>query len=501
VPRTLLFSGFDVRAPLIPDDARVLLPPIPLPEINDFKGAVERALAEPVEGPPLSQVLKPTSRITIVVDDPSLPVPPVSKDCRREMLEAILHTTALAGVRAHRLTLLVANGLSRQWHNTELTDLFGVETTAAYPMVCHDAEDGDALARLGDEPEGPVEVNRALVDADLIIHVNVVSTPGMSGLFGLVSGTVGYRTARWLSGPAAYALDENPLSPGSRLHANHERVAARLTSKVPVLQVSAVLNNELWAPALAALLRSDHGISRPLQMWNALPVAVRHRAARLLKASYRPIAVFAGSPQRVAARALEAFYRQHEISTQGEVDLLLFGLPDQGPSSVRTAQNPVLAAHLALGFVSNLWSGKPMLRKGGVLIFANPLTPVFDRGVHAPHEEFYQRVLRLERDPATIWEKYEPQLAGRPEFVAGYQRRFAFHAAHPMHAWYACEPMRRRAERIIVAHGDPRVCARMGFTPAADVEEALEKAHDFLGQQNPETLVLEIPPPFWVRVR
>jgi len=58
-----------------------------------------------------------------------------------------------------------------------------------------------------------------------------------------------------------------------------------------------------------------------------------------------------------------------------------------------------------------------------------------------------------------------------------------------------------RAARIIVAHGDPRACARLGFTPAVDVEEALEKARDFLGDPKPHVAVMELPPPFWVRVR
>jgi hypothetical protein len=501
VPRTLLFSGFDVLAPEIPEDARVLLPPIPLPELDDFKSAVQRAIEEPLEGPPLEQLLKPTAHVTVVIDDPSLPVPPVSKDCRREMLEVVLRTVALAGIRASRLTLLVANGLSRAWKTTELADFFGVETTAAYPMTCHDAEASAALAHIGDEPQGPVEVHRALVEADVVIHLNVVSAPAMAGLFGAVHGTSGYRTARWLCGPAAFEGEENPMTPGSAYHRLHERVGALLSNKVRVFQVSAVLNNEVWAPAFAALLRSNDGVSRPLQIWNAMPVAVRHRAARLIKASYRPIAALAGPPSAVAPRALESFYRQHEITTEGEADLLVFGLPDQGPASVRSAQNPILAAQLALGFVAHLSSGKSLLRKDGVLVFANPLAPNFDRRVHAPHEEFYEKVLRLEREPAAIHERFEPSFASRPDFVSAYQRRFAFHGGHPFFAWYSCTPMRRRAARIIVAHGDPRACARLGFTPAADVQEALEKAHEFLGRKDPDTLVLEMPPPFWVRVR
>src|SRR5581483_3089639 len=96
------------------------------------------------------------------------------------------------------------------------------------------------------------------------------------------------------------------------------------------------------------------------------------------------------------------FRRQHETATDGEADVVVFGLPDQGPYSVRGSQNPVLAANLALGFVYNSFTARPLLRQGGVIIFANPLEPRFDRAAHLPHQEFYERVLRLERDPAAI---------------------------------------------------------------------------------------------------
>jgi hypothetical protein len=52
-----------------------------------------------------------------------------------------------------------------------------------------------------------------------------------------------------------------------------------------------------------------------------------------------------------------------------------------------------------------------------------------------------------------------------------------------------------------VAHGDPRTCARLGFMPAADVEDALEKARSYLEVSKPSVAVLELPPPFWVRVQ
>ncbi len=499
VTKTVLLSGFDLWAPELPDDVRLLQPPFPLPALDDVHQVVLRALEEPDAGEPLSALLQPTSRVALAIDDFSMPVPPLAHDCRREMLQAVLQALGTSGIPSSRVNILVANGLSRQWRAAELDDFLG--SPRPHPVRCHDAEDFTQLLRIGEEPEGPVELNRALAESDLIIHLNIVAAPLMSGSFNLIAGAAGYRTARFLGAPSLFAPDANPLLPGSEYDRIHERVAAHLLRRTPVLQLAAVLNTELWNPAMATLLRSDEGLSRPLQLWNALPGAVRYRAARFLKASYRPIAIICGPPEQVRARALDAFYRQHEVSLEREADVLVFGLPDVGPASVHSSQNPVLAANLALGYVSNFFVGKPFLRVGGAIVFANPLHPVFDRRTHLPHEEFYEKVLRLERDPVAIQERFEPYFAGRPEFVSNYQKRFAFHGTHPLYAWYLCTPARRRAGKIFVAHGDPRACARLGFTPAKDVEDGLAKAREFVGGAKPFSVVLQLPPPYWVRVR
>jgi len=501
VDRPLLFSGFELNAPSLPPDAQVLRPHNPLPALPDFKAAVARSLRHPLDGPPLSGMLKGASRIAVVVDDFSLPVPTLSRDCRREMLDAVVEVLEEQRVPKESVSVIIATGLSRQFRPSELEDVLG-PGLSGFQVRCHDAERIVDVVRLGEEPEAPLELNGAVAGADLVIYLNVVSTPLHAGLYGLVSGTVPYRTARLLNAPRLFDEDKSALMPGSAVHRAHEKVAALLLKKTRVFQVSAVLNNELWSNPLQSLLRAGDGLSRPLQMWNSLPPAVRHRAARLLKASYRPVQVVSGSPPAVEPRSLEAYFRQNVVDVDGgPADVLVFGVPDQGPASIHSSQNPVLATHLALGVLANLHTDQPLLREGGVLIFANPLTRDFDARVHGPHAEFYEKILRDERNPASLQERFEPTFATRADQVQAYQQRYAFHGAHPFLSWYACAPARRRAGRIIAAHGDPRVCARLGFMPAADIEEALAKARDFLGSASPRTVVMELPPAFWARLR
>lgn len=500
VPRPLLFSGFDLRAPELPSDVRMLLPPLPLEPLADVGAACDRALETPDHGPSPLPELRATSRVTLVIDDPSLTVPLPASDFRRRILERVTAALTTRGIPHNRISVLIANGLSRKWRPTELGDLFGVQLTGGFEFECHDAEAGGRLFRLGDEPEGPVEVHRALVDADLVIHLTVVTQPIGTGFFNLVQGTAGYRTARTLNAPQLFRGD-SPFLPGSPYHALHERVGQHLQRAVPVFQIACVLDNELWPLTLGALLRPGEGLSRPLQMWNALPTAVRLRAARMLRSAARPIALVSGPPAQVGPTARERFLRQHQVTAEGPSKVVVFGVPDLGPSSMAASQNPILSAALALGLLGNLHTERPLLAEGGVVVFANPMTPLFDRRAHLPHEEFYERVLRIERDPLAIHERFEPYFAGRPEFVANYQRRFAFHGTHPLWCWYQLQPLLRRAAKVVVAYGDPRACARLGFAHATDVEEALRKARELLDDPSPSTTVLQLPPAFWVRVR
>jgi len=493
-------SGFDLRVVDLPEEVRLLLPLRAQLPLDDPRMAAVKAMMAPLAGPPLTDLVASDARVTVLVDDLSLPVPPPSHDPRADMLELVLAQLQQKGIRSAQIKILVANGLSRQWRPVELKDVLGEQTLAAHPVQCHDAEASHQLSRIGEINGTPVDVNKALAEADLVVHLNVVSMPLMAGTYPLVSGALGYKTYRGLLTPAAFAEDA-PFLPGSALVRAHERVAELLLSKVKVVQLSTVLSNDLWPPALAAVLQSGTtaSLTRPLQMWNSLPSPVRHRAARLLRANYKPLWFGFGPPSEVESKARAVFRRQHEVATEGEVDVMLFGLPDVGPGSVRSAQNPVLAAELALGHVYHLFTQRPLLRQGGVIVIANPLTPSFDRA-HRPHEEFYEQVLRHEREPQAIHEKFESSFAGRPEFVGGYERRFAFHGVHPLHAWYHCAPARRRASHILVAHGDPRSCARLGFSPVTSVEEALARSRELLGKDRLDVAALTVTPPFWVKV-
>lgn len=498
MPSSLLVSGFDVRSVDFGDDAELLLPPLPQPTVESTAEACARALEEPVAGAPLRALLAGKKRVCVLVDDFTLPMPPASRDARRDMLEAVLDVLAARAIKPAQVRVLVATGLSRQWRPAELTEFLGPRATALFPSRCHDALDARELKLCGDTPTGPLELARAQAEADLCVHLSVVAAPALAGAMGLVMGTTGLDTWRELNAPALF---EGPpfWSEASGWRRAHLAAAEAYQRQVPVFQLAAVLDNALWGQRMSGWLDNLDAQSRPIQLWNAMPEAVRHRAARLMRAGHAPIEVFGGPPAEVAPRALEAFARQHEVQARGEADVLVFGLPDLGPYSFGTAQNPLLAAHVALGLVGQLATRGHLLRQGGALVFANPLKPGFDQGAHRAYEQLFEKVLRHEREPEGIEAGYAPSLLADQGLTQAYRHRYAFHPAHALASWAQCAPLRRRASRVFVAHGDPRACARLGFSAAPDTVAALARAREAVGGQA-KVRVLGLPPPFFVKV-
>ena len=109
--RALLVSGFDLRDVPLPDDVEVLMPPLPLPAQDDFRGRIIRAFEEPVAGLPLSRRVKASSKVTLVIDDFTYPVPLALSDARKEMLETVLELLTSFKVRPSNITAVVGTGI------------------------------------------------------------------------------------------------------------------------------------------------------------------------------------------------------------------------------------------------------------------------------------------------------------------------------------------------------------------------------------------------------
>jgi len=184
----------------------------------------------------------------------------------------------------------------------------------------------------------------------------------------------------------------------------------------------------------------------------------------------------------------------------GQADVGVWGLPNRDPYSAHSRINPILVANLACSYAFGLYSGAPVVREGGVAIFANPVEDAFERH-HASYPELFNEILPRTTDPFEIWDEYAEDFAGRPEFVYAYRKRFSFHGAHPLFLWGQTAFARRHLSRIIFCGGsDPTPVERMGFAWVPTVDDALRDARAHLGG-DPSVTVVRIPPAFIPDVR
>lgn len=461
-----LLCGDEAIPIRLPDDARVLRAPDALPALADPAEAVRAALAEPVGQEPLSRLVGPGSKVTIAFDDLTIPVVPmVEPDFRQLIIGIVLETLHRSGVRPEDVRFVVANALHRKWTRTELATALGPMLSLLPPqrLVCHDAEDPEQLVFLGETERGfEVEVNRCITNSDQFIYVNCTPSPMNGGWKSTVVGLSTFRSIRHHHRPFPFARGHSIMDP--------ERSAFQKL----LAEMGGVLERELASKG-----------RRLFQIECVLTNEIPGRIA----------GVFAGYPPDAHAETLRLLGAQQRVPVERQADIGIWGLPNRDPYSALSRINPILVANLACSYTFGLYSRRPLVREGGVAIFANPMDVGFERH-HASYPELFNEVLPRTTDPFAIWDEYAEDFAHRPEYVYAYRYRYSFHGAHPLFLWGQTAFARRHLSRIIFCGGkDPEPVERMGFTWAATPDEALAMARAHLGG-DPSVTVVDVPPVF-----
>ncbi len=151
--------------------------PDELPGLPDQEGAVSRALAQPLAGPPLAQLVRGARRVVVVFPDLTRPMP------NRTVLPPVLRALERAGVADGHITLLCATGTHRQASAAEMEELVGPDIVARYAIVDHDAGSADHL-EVGEVDGAPILLQRQYVEADVRIITGFVEPHFFAGFSG-----------------------------------------------------------------------------------------------------------------------------------------------------------------------------------------------------------------------------------------------------------------------------------------------------------------------------
>ncbi len=142
---------------------------------------VREALAQPLGCPPLAEVALDLGvrRVCIAFTDTSRACPDYL------LVPALLEQLAEPGVSPSGINLVCAVGLHRPISQAEMRSKLGGVLVENYRVVNHDARDTANLISLDETPEGiPLVVNRAAVQADLLIATGVVEPHNFAGYSG-----------------------------------------------------------------------------------------------------------------------------------------------------------------------------------------------------------------------------------------------------------------------------------------------------------------------------
>jgi len=402
---------------------------------------VRDAIEHPLGLPRIRDSVSPSSTVLIAFDDLTVSsFGPV----RRLSIETVLAELAETGVPDDNVTLMCANALHRKFPHDELASAIGDELVQRFGdrLICHDAEDPDAILNVGTTASGyDVDIHRLVAESDLTVYVNAQCHRGFAG--GWKSVAVGLST--WRSIRHTHTPDGMSMSVRhNRMHEVYDEQGRLLEQQLGkrIFKIETILAN---------------------------PTTVGR--------------IWAGGVDETRTAALEVLEQRHPprrgVLTE-KADVVVYGVPNWSPYAAFAGMNPILTLiSSGLGYLGGYIEalGKP----GCSVILATPCPEEWDREHHAAYPEVWDRVLPVTRDPYEITERFGEEFATHPDYIERYRHAYAF---HPVHAILATHPLKRlrHAGRVFVAGAvDPKVPEHIGFIPVRTVEDAIKEAERIHG--------------------
>lgn len=412
-----------------------------LPPVGDLKACVAEALADPLDMPPVGELVGPTSRVTIAFDDPTvLSFGPV----RQTVIAELLRQIEAAGAKRSNVTLVCANALHRKFRTEELARILGPELVREFGerLICHDAEDKDNMVHLGKTPQGhDVEVNRLVAESDLTVYINAAHNRGfMGGWKSICVGLSGYRSIRHHHTPTGMTMSIEK----NRMHKMLDEMGRVVESKIA-----------------GRIFKVDTILSNPFEV------------AR----------IFAGSVGAARAKTMEVmkdlYPARRELAPE-KYDVILYSVPAVSPYAVFSYMNPLLTlVSSGLGYVGG--TVQAMGKPGCTVVMVTPCPDVWDTVHHASYPDVWKNVLTETRDPWEIMERFAERYATHEGYIEKYRNEFAFHPVHGILATYPLARLKHCGRVIVVGPESPEVVRHLGFEPVGTVEEALGLAADLHG--------------------
>ena len=225
----------------LPVGTRVIYPPPPMDPLADPDQAIRYAILHPENQDPLFAQLSPNMRVTIAIDDISLPLPQMRRpDIRERLLNQVLQTLADYGV--DDVHLVIATSLHRRMTEAEIRRVVGERAFKQYwpdRLYNFDAENRAELAMLGKTEHGEeVWLSRRAAESDLLIYLNINLVPMDGGHKSVAVGLAPYQSLRHHHNVATLRDSHSYMDPTrSALHRSSDRMGKLIHKSLNIFQI------------------------------------------------------------------------------------------------------------------------------------------------------------------------------------------------------------------------------------------------------------------------
>jgi nickel-dependent lactate racemase len=210
--------------------------------LDDVEMAINEALSDPIDSPPVRELAQPGHRVCIVFTD----ITRASLD--HLLVPALLRELEAAGVRDEDITLLCGIGMHRPSTPEEKVVKLGQAVVDRYRVIDNEPQNSAMLVDLGLTETGvPVSAHRAAVEADVLIATGLVEPHQYAGYSGgrktVAVGAAGEALIAHTHGPA---FVDHPGTRLGRIEGNpfHEAVTEAACRAGLDFILNVVLNDE-----------------------------------------------------------------------------------------------------------------------------------------------------------------------------------------------------------------------------------------------------------------
>ncbi len=258
----LLWSGEDLLDVKLPAGTRVIYPKPTIPGLKDRKTGIRHALDFPEDMEPLNAKLKPGMKVTLCIDDISLPLPKFRQpDARQEMLEIVLAMLANKGIDDFHIVIVTTYHRREEPHEIRW-QVGDAIFDAYYPDQLYnmDADGPDNMVEMGVTEAGEkVRILPARRRDDLVIYLNVNLVPMDGGAKSARPSALPTtnRSSRITTRRTIIDSDSYFDHKQSPLTASADRINDVIDRNLKVFHVETVINNAMFDPMLGFFVKNE----------------------------------------------------------------------------------------------------------------------------------------------------------------------------------------------------------------------------------------------------